>query len=61
MMEGVCLCVSVSVYAGVRLTVCDQSGTSLQVYLDLSHTPYPPGLLPGNTLLLSDFQRRLSR
>ncbi|XP_073332264.1 CST complex subunit CTC1 [Pagrus major] len=48
-------------HTGARLTVCDQSGRSLQVYLDLSHTPYPPGLLPGNTLLLSDFQRRLSR
>ncbi|KAL7375962.1 hypothetical protein ABVT39_027367 [Epinephelus coioides] len=47
--------------AGVRLTVCDHSGRSLQVYLDLSHTPYPPGLLPGNTLLLSAFQRRVSR
>ncbi|KAM9335138.1 CST complex subunit CTC1 [Symphorus nematophorus] len=46
---------------GVRLTVCDQTGRSLQVYLDLSHTPYPPGLLPGNTLLLSGFQRKLSR
>ncbi|XP_068569112.1 CST complex subunit CTC1-like isoform X3 [Cebidichthys violaceus] len=49
------------VCAGVRLTVCDQTGRSLQVYLDLSHTPYPPGLLPGNTLLLSGFQRRVSR
>ncbi|XP_071370718.1 CST complex subunit CTC1-like [Centroberyx affinis] len=48
-------------HTGVRLTVCDHSGRSLQVYLDLSHTPYPPGLLPGNTLLLSAFQRRLSR
>ncbi|XP_070786024.1 CST complex subunit CTC1 [Enoplosus armatus] len=48
-------------HTGVRLTVCDQTGTSLQVYLDLSHTPYPPGLLPGNTLLLSAFQRRVSR
>ncbi|XP_075941151.1 CST complex subunit CTC1 isoform X5 [Anarhichas minor] len=47
--------------AGVRLTVCDQTGRSLQVYLDLSHTPYPPGLLPGNTLLISGFQRRVSR
>ncbi|XP_039996989.1 CST complex subunit CTC1 isoform X2 [Xiphias gladius] len=46
---------------GVRLTMCDQSGRSLHVYLDLNHTPYPPGLLPGNTLLLSAFQRRLSR
>ncbi|XP_028254759.1 CST complex subunit CTC1 isoform X2 [Parambassis ranga] len=48
-------------HTGVRLTLCDQSGRSLQVYLDLSHTPYPPGLLPGNTLLLSAFQRRMSR
>ncbi|XP_062301241.1 CST complex subunit CTC1 [Scomber scombrus] len=48
-------------HTGVRLTVCDQSGRSLQVYLDLSHTPYPPGLLPGNQLLLSAFQRKLSR
>ncbi|XP_037333826.2 CST complex subunit CTC1 isoform X2 [Pungitius pungitius] len=49
------------VCAGVRLTVWDQSGRTLQVYLDFSHTPYPPGLLPGNTLLLSAFQRRVSR
>ncbi|KAM7366658.1 hypothetical protein PAMP_016077 [Pampus punctatissimus] len=48
-------------HTGVRLTVCDQTGRSLQVYLDLTHTPYPPGLLPGNRLLLSAFQRRLSR
>ncbi|KAM3590263.1 uncharacterized protein V6R79_006747 [Siganus canaliculatus] len=48
-------------HAGVRLTVCDHTGRSLQVYLDLSHTPYPPGLLPGNTLLLSAFQRKESR
>lgn len=48
-------------HSGMRLTLCDQTGRSLQVYLDLSHTPYPPGLLPGNTLLLSGFQRRLSR
>ncbi|KAM9836621.1 CST complex subunit CTC1 [Aulostomus maculatus] len=48
-------------HTGVRLTMCDQSGRSLQVYLNLSHTPYPPGLLPGNTLLLSAFQRRLSK
>ncbi|TNM93866.1 hypothetical protein fugu_002042 [Takifugu bimaculatus] len=46
---------------GVRLTVCDQSGRSLRVYLDLTHTPYPLGLLPGNTLLFSEFQRRVSR
>ncbi|XP_044039740.1 CST complex subunit CTC1 isoform X2 [Siniperca chuatsi] len=48
-------------HTGVRLTVCDKTGRSLQVYLDLSHTPYPPGLLPGNTLLLSAFQRKVSR
>ncbi|XP_042337856.1 CST complex subunit CTC1-like, partial [Plectropomus leopardus] len=54
---GVCS----GVCSGVRLTVCDRSGKSLQVYLDLSHTPYPPGLLPGNTLLLSAVQRRESR
>ncbi|XP_068444509.1 CST complex subunit CTC1 isoform X2 [Clinocottus analis] len=52
---------SAGVCTGVRLTVCDPTGRTLQVYLDLSHTPYPPGLLPGNTLLLSAFQRRVSR
>ncbi|KAG7232668.1 hypothetical protein INR49_008248 [Caranx melampygus] len=51
---------SAQTHTGVRLTMSDQSGRSLQVYLDLSHTPYPPGLLPGNTLLLSAFQRRVS-
>ncbi|CAJ1048341.1 CST complex subunit CTC1 isoform X1 [Xyrichtys novacula] len=50
-----------SAHTGVRLTVCDDTGTSLQVYLDFSHTPYPPGLLPGNKLLLSAFQRKTSR
>ncbi|XP_061566120.1 CST complex subunit CTC1-like [Cololabis saira] len=48
-------------HPGVRLTMCDQTGKSLQVYLSLRHTPCLPGLLPGNTLLLSAFQRRLSR
>ncbi|XP_041820921.1 CST complex subunit CTC1 [Chelmon rostratus] len=52
---------STDTHTGVRLTVCDRSGRSLHVYLDLSHTPYPPGLLPGNTLLLSAFHRRMSR
>ncbi|XP_043954543.1 CST complex subunit CTC1 isoform X3 [Gambusia affinis] len=47
--------------SGVRLTVCDQSGRSLCVYLDLSHAPYPPGLLPGNQVLLSGFLRKISR
>ncbi|KAJ8008623.1 hypothetical protein DPEC_G00106800 [Dallia pectoralis] len=46
----------------VRLTVCSETkGRSLQVYLDLSHTPYPPGIVPGNAVLFSGFQRRLSR
>ncbi|MEQ2213639.1 hypothetical protein XENOCAPTIV_018327, partial [Xenoophorus captivus] len=48
-------------HSGVRLTVCDQSGPSLCVYLDLSHAPYTPGLLPGNRVLLSGFLRKLSR
>ncbi|KAM6909380.1 CST complex subunit CTC1 [Xenentodon cancila] len=47
--------------SGVRLTMFDQTGRSLQVYLNLRHTPYLPGLLPGNTLLLYAFQRRCSR
>ncbi|XP_027866270.1 CST complex subunit CTC1 [Xiphophorus couchianus] len=47
--------------SGVRLTVCDQSGRNLCVYLDLSHAPYPPGLLPGNQVLLSGFLRKISR
>ncbi|XP_054608714.1 LOW QUALITY PROTEIN: CST complex subunit CTC1 [Dunckerocampus dactyliophorus] len=46
---------------GVRLTVCDQNGRSIHVYLKLKHNTYPPGLLPGNTLMLSAFHRRLSR
>ncbi|KAL0970732.1 hypothetical protein UPYG_G00246490 [Umbra pygmaea] len=46
----------------VRLTVClETRGRSLHVYLDLSHTPYPPGIIPGNTVLFTGFQRRLSR
>uniref|UniRef100_A0A3Q3EZY6 CST complex subunit CTC1 n=1 Tax=Kryptolebias marmoratus TaxID=37003 RepID=A0A3Q3EZY6_KRYMA len=49
------------VCSGVRLTLCDKTGWSLRVYLDLSHTPYPPGLIPGNTVVLSGFQRKLSR
>ncbi|XP_077357059.1 CST complex subunit CTC1 isoform X2 [Festucalex cinctus] len=52
-----CVCVC----AGVRLTVCDQSGRSLHVFLNFHPNAYPPGLLPGNTLLLSAFRRRLSR
>nr|XP_054594722.1 CST complex subunit CTC1 isoform X2 [Nothobranchius furzeri] len=50
-----------SSHTGVRLTMCDQTGQRLQVYLDLRHAPYPPGLLPGNTLLLSGVQRKMSR
>ncbi|KAM8834244.1 CST complex subunit CTC1 isoform 1-T2 [Synchiropus picturatus] len=48
-------------YSGTRLTMFDQSGRSLRVYIDLTNTPYLLGLLPGNTLLLSGFQRRLSK
>ncbi|XP_019729420.1 CST complex subunit CTC1 [Hippocampus comes] len=46
---------------GVRLTVCDQSGRSLHVFLNFNRNQYPPGLLPGNTLLMSAFRRRVSR
>ncbi|XP_061816417.1 CST complex subunit CTC1 [Nerophis lumbriciformis] len=46
---------------GVRLTVCDQSGRSINVYLKLKNLNYPPGLLPGNTLMLSNFHKKLSR
>ncbi|XP_024119088.1 CST complex subunit CTC1, partial [Oryzias melastigma] len=46
---------------GVRLTLCDPTGRSVRAYLDLSHAPYPPGLLPGSSVLLSDFQRKVSR
>uniref|UniRef100_A0A3B4BHF4 CST complex subunit CTC1 n=1 Tax=Periophthalmus magnuspinnatus TaxID=409849 RepID=A0A3B4BHF4_9GOBI len=45
-------------WTGVRLTVCDHSGRSLQVYLELSHAPFSPGLLPGNTLSFSRVQRK---
>ncbi|XP_061665239.1 CST complex subunit CTC1 [Syngnathoides biaculeatus] len=49
------------VNVGVRLTVCDRSGRSLHVFLNFNRKTYPPGLLPGNTLLLSAFRRRVSR
>ncbi|XP_057711654.1 CST complex subunit CTC1 isoform X1 [Corythoichthys intestinalis] len=45
----------------LRLTVCEQSGRSLHVYLNLNQKTYQPGLLPGNTLLFSAFRRRVSR
>ncbi|KAM9827450.1 CST complex subunit CTC1 [Neosynchiropus ocellatus] len=48
-------------YSGTRLTMFDQIGRSLRVYIDMTSTPYLLGLLPGNTLLLSGFQRRLSK
>lgn len=48
-------------HTGMRLTVCDRSGRSLQVYLDLSHAPFTPGLLPGNHLRFSRVQRKVSR
>ncbi|XP_007237564.3 CST complex subunit CTC1 isoform X2 [Astyanax mexicanus] len=46
----------------VRLTLQDSEAPdrSLQVYLDLSHVPYIPGLIPGATVLLHDFQRKVS-
>ncbi|XP_036447454.1 CST complex subunit CTC1 [Colossoma macropomum] len=46
----------------VRLTLQDSEAPdqSLQVYLDLSHTPYIPGLLAGATVLLHHFQRKVS-
>uniref|UniRef100_W5L434 CST complex subunit CTC1 n=1 Tax=Astyanax mexicanus TaxID=7994 RepID=W5L434_ASTMX len=61
----VCVCISEqSVEQGlrVRLTLQDSEAPdrSLQVYLDLSHMPYIPGLIPGATVLLHDFQRKVS-
>lgn len=47
--------------SGVRLTVCDLKGRSLQVYLDINHALFIPGLLPGNTLNLNRVQRKVSR
>ncbi|XP_062372571.1 CST complex subunit CTC1 [Sardina pilchardus] len=46
-----------------RLTVEDAetSGQSVQVYLDLSHNPFIPGLISGATVLLHSFQRSVSR
>ncbi|XP_072552754.1 CST complex subunit CTC1 isoform X2 [Salminus brasiliensis] len=46
----------------VRLTLQDPEAPdqSLQVYLDLSHMPYIPGLIAGATVLLHDFQRKVS-
>uniref|UniRef100_A0A3B3HPY4 CST complex subunit CTC1 n=1 Tax=Oryzias latipes TaxID=8090 RepID=A0A3B3HPY4_ORYLA len=44
-----------------RVVMSQVKHLSLRVYLDLSHAPYPTGLLPGSTVLLSDFQRKLSR
>ncbi|KAF6735558.1 CST complex subunit CTC1 [Oryzias melastigma] len=58
--HGVIAVMFTSAY-GVRLTLCDLTGRSVRVYLDLSHAPYPPGLLPGSIVLLSDFQRKVSR
>ncbi|XP_061618946.1 CST complex subunit CTC1 isoform X2 [Phyllopteryx taeniolatus] len=59
--DSVCVCVCVCVCVGVRLTVCDQSGRSIHAFLNFNHNTYPPGMLPGNTLLLSAFRRRVSR
>ncbi|CAL9694165.1 unnamed protein product [Knipowitschia caucasica] len=46
---------------GARLTVCDDGGRSLHVYLDTGHAPFIPGLLPGNRLRFSRLQRKVSR
>ncbi|MBN3312704.1 CTC1 protein, partial [Atractosteus spatula] len=48
---------------GARLTVCDclTPWISLQVYIELSHNPYTPGLIPGATVLFQKFHRRVSR
>ncbi|XP_031440735.1 CST complex subunit CTC1 [Clupea harengus] len=46
-----------------RLTIEDAevSTPSIQVYLDLTHNPFIPGLLPGATVVLHAFQRSVSR
>ncbi|KAK1803641.1 hypothetical protein P4O66_020758, partial [Electrophorus voltai] len=53
---------SVELDLRVRLTVQDAEAPdrSVQVYLDLSRTPYIPALLPGATVQLLHFQRRVS-
>ncbi|XP_063042920.1 CST complex subunit CTC1 [Engraulis encrasicolus] len=56
--------VSVDPELRFRLTVEDPVSTSserLQVYVDLSQSPFIPGLLPGAHILLTDLQRCLSR
>ncbi|XP_028835529.1 CST complex subunit CTC1 isoform X1 [Denticeps clupeoides] len=47
----------------LRLTLEDAetAAHSLQVYLDLSRSPYTPGLVAGATVALHAFQRRVSR
>ncbi|XP_056588317.1 CST complex subunit CTC1 isoform X1 [Triplophysa dalaica] len=47
----------------IRLTVQDSesSGHMIQVYVDLSCGPYTPGLLQGATVILQDFQRKVSK
>uniref|UniRef100_A0A4W4EPI7 CST complex subunit CTC1 n=1 Tax=Electrophorus electricus TaxID=8005 RepID=A0A4W4EPI7_ELEEL len=54
---------SVELDLRVRLTVQDAEAPdrSVQVYLDLSRTPYIPALLPGATVQLLHFQRRVVR
>ncbi|XP_069042845.1 CST complex subunit CTC1 isoform X2 [Lepisosteus oculatus] len=55
--------VAVEKAPGARLTVCDclTPWISLQVYIELSHNPYTPGLIPGATVLFQKFHRRVSR
>ena len=62
---GVYLCTGVCVETDLRfrLTIEDAevSTPSIQVYLDLTHNPFIPGLLPGATVVLHAFQRSVSR
>ncbi|XP_066578424.1 CST complex subunit CTC1 isoform X2 [Amia ocellicauda] len=47
----------------MRLTVCDLlcPWLCVQLYADLSQRPYPPGLVPGATVLFQRVQRKVSR
>ncbi|KAJ8255041.1 hypothetical protein GJAV_G00200290 [Gymnothorax javanicus] len=55
--------VDVEEILNIRLTVQDlvSRDRSIQVYVDLSQKPYPPGLLPGATVLFQSFERKVSR
>ncbi|XP_030630813.1 CST complex subunit CTC1 [Chanos chanos] len=47
----------------VRLTIQDSEtpGQTVQVYVDLSHCPYTPGLVAGATVFLHDVERKVSQ